>query len=156
MMDVKRELFRDHEDHELLLEQIARTLETSQKTAELRRCWLAFEENLFDHLDTEERFLFTVTAQAHRLEVEQLRAEHRRIRQAVQTFRVSVELNIPKKQGIDELRALLLAHRAHEEGSLHRWLEMDEGVMAQRGVLAIRARRERSSARMRVAVKMSD
>lgn len=30
------------------------------------------EENLYDHLDTEERYLFTVTAQAHGREIEEL------------------------------------------------------------------------------------
>lgn len=156
MIDVKRELFRDHEDHDLLLEQLADSLQAKQATAKLHQCWVAFEENLFDHLDTEERFLFTVTAQAHRLEVEQLLAEHRRIRQAVVGVSVLVELDKLKKEAIDDLRALLLAHRAHEERSLHRWLEVDGGVMAHRGVLAIRSRRERSSARMRVAAKVGD
>jgi len=155
-MDIKRELLRDHEDHESLLQQLARAIETKRPTAELRHCWVAFEENLFDHLDTEERFLFTVTAQAHRLEIEQLRSEHRQIRQAVIGLSVSIELNTLKKQAIDDLRDLMLAHGAHEERSLHQWLEADEGVMAQRGVLAIRSRRERSSARLRLVAKASD
>jgi hypothetical protein len=155
-MDVKRELLRDHEDHEHLLEQLARALETRRPAAELRRYWIDFEENLFDHLDTEERYLFTVTAQAHRLEVQQLRAEHRQIRHAVVGLSVSLELDTLKKQAIDELRNLLLAHSAHEERTLHRWLEVDEGVMAHRGVLAIRSRRERSSVRLRVATKACD
>jgi len=155
-MDVKRELLHDHEDHEHLLGQLALALEGTQPTAELRRCWIAFEENLLDHLDAEEHFLFTVTAQAHRLETEQLRTEHRRIRQSVLTLRVRLELNTLKKQAIDELRAQLLAHGAHEERTLHRWLEIDEGIMALRGVLAIRSRRERSAARLRVANKVTD
>jgi len=150
-MDVKRELFRDHEDHQLLLEQLDRAIQAGSPTSELRRCWNEFEENLFDHLDTEERFLFSVTAQAHRLEIQQLRTEHRQIRQAVEGLSVSIELNTLNRPAIDELRALLFSHRAHEERSLHRWLEVDEGIMAQRGVLAIRNRRERASARMRVA-----
>jgi hemerythrin HHE cation binding domain-containing protein len=151
MMDIKRELFRDHEDHESLLEQLARAVEEQQENAALRECWLVFEENLFDHLDTEERYLFTVAAQAHRLEIEQLRAEHRRIRQAVLGLSVSLELHTLKKSAIDELRALLAEHGAHEERSLHHWLEIDEGILALRGVLAIRTRREFSSARLRLA-----
>jgi hypothetical protein len=155
MLDVKRELHLDHEDHAVLLDQLAFAVETNQPTEELRRCWSAFEENLFDHLQTEERHLFTVAAQAHRLEIAQLRCEHERIRQAVHGLSVCLEPNTLKKQSIEELRALLLAHSAHEECSLHRWLEMDEGVLALRGVHAIRTRRERASARMRVAAKVS-
>ena len=155
-MDVKTELLRDHEDHELLLEQLARALEAGRPTAELRRYWTDFEENLFDHQDTEERYLFSVTAQAHRLEVQHLRAEHRQIRHTVVRLSVSLELGTLKKQAIDELRSLLSAHSAHEERTLHRWLEADEGVMAHRGVLAIRSRRERSSARLQVAAKAGD
>jgi iron-sulfur cluster repair protein YtfE (RIC family) len=155
-MDVKRELLRDHEDHERQLEQIALALEAKQPTAELHRCWIAFEENLLDHMAAEERYLFAVTAQAHRLEIEQLRTEHRRIRQAVLSLHVWLELNTLKKQAIDELHAELLTHGAHEERTLHRWLEVDEGVMARRGVLAIRRRRECSSARIRVAAKVGD
>jgi hypothetical protein len=74
----------------------------------------------------------------------------------VLTLRVRLELNTLKKQAIDELRAQLLAHGAHEERTLHRWLEIDEGIMALRGVLAIRSRRERSAARLRVANKVTD
>jgi hypothetical protein len=155
-MDVKRELLRDHEDHELMLEQLAQALEARRPTAELRRYWIDFEENLFDHLDTEERYLFSVTAQAHRLEVQHLQAEHRHIRHAVVGLSVSLELDTLTTQAIDELRSLLLAHGAHEERTLHRWLEVDEGVMAYRGVLAIRSRRERSSARLRVATIAGD
>jgi hypothetical protein len=153
MLDVRRELHRDHEDHEVLLEQLVFAVESRQPFVEVRRCWSEFEENLFDHLDTEERYLFTVADQAHRLEIAQLRAEHQRIRQTVLRLGVSVELNTLKKQAIEDLRALLLAHSAHEQRSLHHWLEIDEGVLALRGVLAIRTRRERASARLRVAAK---
>ena len=155
-MDMKTELLRDHEDHELLLAKLGQALEARRPTAELRRCWTDFEENLLDHLDTEERYLFSVTAQAHRLEIEQLRAEHRQIRQTVVGLNVSPQLDTLNKQAIDDLRVLLLAHSAHEERSLHRWLEIDEGIMAHRGVLAIRSRRERSSARLQVAAKAGD
>ncbi|HYQ42259.1 MAG TPA: hemerythrin domain-containing protein [Polyangiaceae bacterium] len=154
-MDVKRELIRDHEDHERLLEQLTRKLEARPPLAELRQCWADFEENLFDHLATEERYLFSVAVQAHRLEIQQLRAEHGQIRRAMGAISVSVALDTLSKQEIDDLRALLVAHVAHEERSLHHWLEIDEGIMAQRGVLAICSRRERASARLRAASKVS-
>jgi iron-sulfur cluster repair protein YtfE (RIC family) len=155
MLDVKRELHRDHEDHLVLLEQLAFALESSQPPEELRCCFRAFEENLFDHLETEERHLFTVAAQAHRREIAQLRSEHERIRQSVELLNGRLETSSLRKQAIDDLRALLQAHSAHEERSLHRWLEIDEGILAVRGVHAIRTRRERASARMRVAAKVS-
>jgi hypothetical protein len=152
-MDIKRELFRDHEDHERALVQLARLLEARRPLAELRQCWTDFEQNLFEHLFTEERYLFSVAVQAHRLEIQQLRAEHRQIRQAMGGIGVSLALDALKRQDIDDLRALLLAHGAHEERSLHRWLEIDEGIMAHRGVLAIRSRRERSSSHSRACSK---
>lgn len=155
-MDVKRELILDHEDHARLLEQLADAVEAKRDAAQVRQCWLAFEENLFDHLDTEERFLFTTTAQAHRLEIEQLQTEHRRIRQAVVGIHVAIELNVLKKEVIEGLRSLLVAHSEHEERSLHRWLEIDEGILAHRGVMAIRNRRERSATRLRAYTKLSD
>jgi hemerythrin-like domain-containing protein len=155
VLDVKRELHRDHEDHAVLLEELAFAVEARQPIAELRKYWLVFEENLGEHLETEERHLFTVAAQAHRREIAQLHAEHQQIRRAVLGLRVSLELNSLERQAIDELRAMLVAHSAHEEQSLHRWLEIDEGILAVRGVLAIRSRRERASTRMRVAAKVS-
>ncbi len=154
MTDVKRELSHDHEDHRALLQDLANSIDAKEPGAELRRRWLAFEENLLDHLDTEERALFSVAVQAHRLEIERLRAEHRQIRQVAVGLSVAAELHSLKRPGIDELLDMLRAHNEHEEHSLHRWLEDDEGVLARRGVLAIRSRRERSSARIRVSAKV--
>ncbi|HEX2672022.1 MAG TPA: hemerythrin domain-containing protein [Polyangiaceae bacterium] len=148
-MDVKRELIRDHEDHANLLEQLADAVEAKRDAEHLRKCWVTFEENLLDHLVTEERFLFTTTVQAHRLEIEQLRVEHRLIRQTVVGIGALLEAGVLEKRAIDELRTLLAAHGEHEERSLHRWLEIDEGILAHRGVMAIRNRRERSATRLR-------
>jgi len=150
-MDIRQELNRDHEDHEILLMQVAYALEARRPSAELRRSWSAFEENLFDHMAAEERYLFTVATQAHRREIEQLRAEHQQIRQVVMRLGATLEDPCPAHEAIEDLRALLRAHCVHEEQSLHRWLEMDEGILASRGVLAIRARRERASARLLTA-----
>ncbi len=153
MPDVKKELSQDHEDHQVLLQHLADSLEAGKPGAELRRCWVTFEENLLDHLDTEERSLFSVAVQAHQLEIERLRAEHRQIRQTVVGLSVSIELQTLKKHAIEELQTLLRAHNEHEERSLHRWLAEDAGVLACRGVLAIRSRRERSAACSRVAAR---
>jgi len=155
-MDVKRELIRDHEDHDRLLEQLTRALEARRPLAELRQCWVDFEENLLDHLAAEEQYLFTVAIQAHRLEIQQLRAEHRQIRQDMGGISASLALGTLKQRELDELRALLRTHGEHEERSLHCWLEIDEGIMAHRGVLAIRNRRERACARQQAGAKAND
>jgi len=154
--DAKKELTQDHEDHQALLRDLANSIDANEPGAELRRRWLAFEENLLDHLDTEERALFSVAVQAYRLEIERLRTEHRQIRQVAVGLGVAAELHSLKRPAVDELRDMLRAHNEHEERSLHRWLAEDEGVLARRGVLAIRSRRERSSARIRVAAKVGD
>lgn len=154
MNDFKKALSQDHEDHQVLLQHLADSLEARRPGAELQRCWLAFQENLLDELETEERSLFSVAVQAHQLEIERLRAEHRLIRQVVADLSVSIDQQTLKKPAIDALAGLLRAHTEHEERSLHRWLEEDEGFLARRGVLAIRSRRERSSARIRIAAKV--
>jgi len=155
-MDVRKELSRDHEDHEELLLRLRHAVAECQSVTELRRCWLAFEENLLDHFEAEERSLFNVAVQAHRVEVAQLRAEHRLIRQALVALRASLELNALKPEAVDSLLAQLQAHSAHEACSLHRWLELDEGILARRGVLAMRSRRERSSPRLKATQKLDD
>jgi len=152
--NVKLELSRDHQDHDALLRHLAELVDAKRPPAEIRQCWLEFEENLVDHLETEERSLFSVAVQAHRLEIEKLRAEHRQIRQSLIGVSVSVELCTLKRSAIDELLTLLNAHVEHEERSLHHWLEEDEGILALRGVHAIRSRRERSSARLKAALKV--
>ncbi|MEP7051861.1 MAG: hypothetical protein ABJB12_15965 [Pseudomonadota bacterium] len=68
---------------------------------------------------------------------------------------VSLELHTPKGLVIEELQALLRSHSEHERRSLHRWLEQDEGILARRGLMEIRSRRERSVSRLRVAAKIS-
>lgn len=156
MSNVTKELAQDHEDHEQLLLQLATTLEAGWPPCELREGWAAFEENLFDHLETEERSLFNVAVQAHALEIEKLRAEHRQIRQSVLGMSVSVELYTLKGSAIEELRLMLRAHIEHEQRSLHRWLEVDQGILAHRGLLAIHSRRERSSPRLRAAAKSDE
>lgn len=155
MTNVQAELTRDHEDHDRQLQYLAAALEAKRPVSELRECWADFEDNLLDHMATEERALFRVTAQAHRLEIEKLRSEHRQIRQAASEVSLSLELNAPNGQAIDELQALLRSHSEHEQRSLHLWLEQDEGILARRGLLEIRSRRERSASRLRVAVKLS-
>lgn len=154
MLDIRKELSQDHEDHEVQLLHLAQAVEEKLPADELRRRWVNFEENLVEHLDTEERSLFRVAVQAHRHEIEQLQSEHRKIRQAVIGLSVAVELHRLRKEALDELRLLLRMHTAHEERSLHQWLEADQGILARRGVLAIRARRERASARMKVVAKV--
>ena len=155
MTNLQQDLLQDHEEHELLLEQLAAALETGRPALELRECWADFEENLFDHMAAEERFLFSVTSQAHRMEIEKLRTEHRQIRQVALGLSAFVELGSLKKEALDELAALLHAHTEHERRSLHLWLEQDEGILAQRGVKAIRSRREHSSPRLRVLSKLT-
>jgi iron-sulfur cluster repair protein YtfE (RIC family) len=153
--NVQKELSQDHEEHELQLQYLTDALEARRPMSELRECWADFEDNLLDHLATEERYLFKVTAQAHRLEIETLRSEHRQIREAASEVSLSLELNAPNRQALDELQALLRSHSEHEQRSLHHWLELDEGILARRGLLEIRSRRERSASRLRVAAKIS-
>jgi len=155
LTSIQEELSRDHEDHELQLQYLATAIDAKRPLSELREYWADFEENLFDHLATEERALFRVAAQAHRQEIAKLLAEHWQIRQVAAQVSLSLELHQVERPAIEELLALLQAHSAHEQRSLHLWLEQDEGILARRGLLEIRSRRERSASRLRVAVKLS-
>jgi hemerythrin superfamily protein len=145
MQNVKEYLQKDHQEHERLLQRLRRAIDTSASPDEVRQCWLPFERNLLDHLLAEERSLFTVVVQAHREEVEALRAEHRRIRYLVSDLSVSVELQAVRKSEIDRLLEMLRKHTEREEQSLHKWLEMDEGICARRGLSAMLERRARAT-----------
>jgi hypothetical protein len=97
-----------------------------------------------------------VLRERRKVEIERLRTEHRQIRHVAVGLSVAAELHSLKRPAVDELLGMLRAHNDHEEHALHRWLEEDEGVLARRGVLAIRSRRERASARVRVSAKVGD
>ena len=156
MQNVKEHLQKDHQEHERLLRRLMRAVDSSASPDEVRKCWVRFERNLLDHLLAEERSLFTVVVQAHREEVEALHTEHRRIRCLVWDLSVSVEQHRASGSEIDKLIATLQQHTEHEEQSLHKWLEMDEGICARRGLSAMLERRARASEQFSVLEEPND
>lgn len=136
---VKGRLLSDHFALEELLGKLNSALEANDNAAELCSLWTRFEQNLRDHLDTEERCLFPLVASAHRSEVEALRAEHRHIRGALAELGIKVDLHTLRKASIDELIDYLRQHAVREEHSLYTWVDQDPA--AHRGLRAMFERR---------------
>lgn len=141
MLTVKERLSKDHEQHERLLQGLADAVEARVSPEDLRRSWVRFERSVLDHLEAEERWLFSVFSQVHGSEILALRSEHRKIRYAIIELSVSVELHTAKKSALDGLMSLLREHTEHEDRTLHEWLEKDEGISSQRAILTMLARR---------------
>ncbi len=135
---VKARLLSDHVALEELLAQLTSAIEGANPP-ELCEQWTRFEQNLRDHLDTEERCLFPLVDSAHRSDVETLRAEHQHIRRALSELGVAVDLHTLRKASVDELIAYLRRHALREDRSLYEWV--DDSAAAQRGLRALFERR---------------
>ena len=140
--EVKKRLLSDHNALEELLTQLTGAIEGANPPA-LCEQWARFEQDLGDHLDTEERWLFPLVASAHRDAIEELRVEHQYIRRALSELGLAVELHTLRKASVDELIVYLQRHALREDHSLYEWL--DESVAAQRGLRAMFNRRERKA-----------
>jgi hemerythrin-like domain-containing protein len=147
MNDLKRRLTDDHSELARQLQALARSVDANDPTCDLNQCLARFEGSLRDHLDTEERCIFPEVASAHRAEVEELRAEHRHIRNALTELGLAVELHTLRKASVDQLIAFLDRHAARENDSLYDWLEQASSPGPRRGLLAMFERRQRATER---------
>ncbi|HEX2672021.1 MAG TPA: hemerythrin domain-containing protein [Polyangiaceae bacterium] len=138
--DIKAHLNSDHRDLEQLLARLTSAIEGAD-SSELCEQWTHFEQNLRDHLDTEERCLFPLVAHEHRGEVASLRSEHQHIRQALSELGVAVDLHTLRKAAVDELIVYLREHAQREDRALYRWIE--RSPTAERGLRHMFARRAR-------------
>jgi iron-sulfur cluster repair protein YtfE (RIC family) len=138
------QLSKDHEEHEQLLQALTQSFAASDPPGAVRQRWQAFESSLLEHIDAEERSLFSVFTHTHRREIDTLRAEHRAIRYALIELSVCIELRTVKGSALSALLQLLREHAQHEDRSLHHWLAEDEGISSRRGVLAMNAHRQRA------------
>jgi hemerythrin-like domain-containing protein len=145
MNDLKRRLADDHAELERQLQALARSVDADDPACDLSQCWTEFEASLRVHLDTEERCIFPEVASAHRPEVEELRAEHRHIRNALTELGLAVELHTLRKASVDELLAFLSRHAARENSSLYDWLEQASSPGPRRGLLAMFERHQRAT-----------
>jgi hemerythrin len=144
MPTIKDDLCRDHEAHERMLVNLVESIDRNTSPKEFRLAWARLEKDLLEHLDAEEHSLFCVFTQAHQHELITLLGEHRRIRHAVIELSVCAALHTIKREALDSLLALLREHTRHEDQTLHKWLDEDEGISSRRGVLAMQARRARA------------
>jgi hemerythrin-like domain-containing protein len=137
---LKARLLSDHRALETLLAQLTSAIEGAD-WSELCEQWTRFEQNLRDHLDTEERSLFPLVAPAHRREVESLRGDHEHIRGALSELGVAVDLHTLRKAAIDELIVYLQEHAQRENHTLYEWV--DGSATAERGLRHLFERRAR-------------
>ena len=121
--DLKAQLVADHAALEGILSKLANTLESNAPTPQLCDEWTRFEWSLRDHLDTEERLIFPILANADRGEVEALRKDHQHIRKALAELGVAVELHVLRKASVDELICFLHEHSQREERWAYRCVE---------------------------------
>ncbi|MES1178216.1 MAG: hemerythrin domain-containing protein [Myxococcales bacterium] len=121
--DLKAQLVADHAALEGILSKLANTLESNAPTPQLCDEWTRFERSLRDHLDTEERLIFPILANADRGEVEALRKDHQHIRNALAELGVAVELHVLRKASVDELICFLHEHSQREERWAYRCVE---------------------------------
>ena len=140
LTELKARLLSDHRALEKLLVQLTCAVEGANAPT-LCEQWTRFEQNLRDHLDTEERFLFPLVASAHRNDVEELRAEHQHIHRALSELGVSVDLHTLRKAEVDELIVYLQQHALREDRTLYHWL--DGSAAAQRSLHGMFERRAR-------------
>ncbi len=138
--EIKARLIGDHRALEQLLAQLTSAIEGAD-SSELCEQWTRFEQNLRDHLDTEERCLFPLVAHEHRSEVESLRSDHQHIRHALSELGVAVDLHTLRKAAIDELIVYLQEHARREDRTLYQWVE--QYPTAERGLRHMFARRAR-------------
>lgn len=138
--EIKARLISDHRALEQLLAQLTSAIEGAG-ASELCEQWTRFEQNLRDHLDTEERCLFPLVTHDHRSEIERLRGDHQHIRQALSELGVAVDLHTLRKAAVDELIVYLQEHAQREDRTLYQWV--DESPAAERGLRHMFARRAR-------------
>ena len=122
MSDPRTELLNDHAEAERLLHLLEQSVEGNDCCADLRAVWSKVEAMLLDHMRTEERFLFAHVADAHRAELEVLRAEHVLIRAALSKLGVELDLHSLRKPEVEALTAFVRRHAELENRTLYRWL----------------------------------
>ena len=107
---------------ERLLTLLAQGVDSNDACEDLQSLWSRVEGVILDHIRTEEREFFGLVGKSHRAEVEELRADHQRIRNSLAALGVELDLHAVRKPEIDELVLLLRAHAERENETMYGWL----------------------------------
>jgi len=122
MGPIQKRLMMDHEELDVLLEQLIAAYETNDREI-AENAYEEFEQVLSTHLEAEEQLLFPDFAHSEPEETNRLREEHRRIRSRVEELGVGVDLHATRIGAIRELVQILRAHAARENALLYRWAD---------------------------------
>lgn len=122
MTEPKSELLKDHAEMERLLSLFAGAVAANDECRDLQGIWAQIEALIVDHIQTEEREFFPLVVRAHAADVEDLRAEHRFIRETLAKLGLELELHSLRKPEADELIAFLRRHAQRENQTLYHWL----------------------------------
>ena len=118
MNPLRTRLSRDHQELETLLERLSLAAEACNREA-LALTWAELEPRLTLHMQAEERYLLPLLEATHPAEIQRILLEHARIRDTVAQLGVAVELHAVRKNDIQALVELLLAHAKHEDEELY-------------------------------------
>jgi Hemerythrin HHE cation binding domain len=83
----------------------------------------SFQRQVIGHLEAEETWLLPAFARARPQACETIRAEHARIRGALDALARSFDANAADHRALHDLLERLLEHGRREEGDLYRWAE---------------------------------
>jgi hypothetical protein len=95
----------------------------------------SFERQIIAHLDAEEKWLLPAFARARPQACETIRAEHARIRGAVDAVARSFHANAADQRALHDLLERLLEQFRREEADLYCWAETAIGESDSRAVI---------------------
>jgi len=111
-------LSADHKDLDRLFERLLEEVHARDDAA-ADRTWTEFERELQSHMSAEEKHILPVLAKGAPNEAAHIRADHDRIREALSSMGVSLELHTLPEEKVETFITLLRRHSAHEEESLY-------------------------------------
>ena len=112
-------LLSDHQRLDKLFERLLDDVRSGDWTL-CQATWSAFEAQLLEHLETEERFLLPSFKHEHAIETAGLQDEHVNIRRLLADLGVRIELHSLREQHVQRFIEFLRAHAAREEALIYR------------------------------------
>jgi hemerythrin-like domain-containing protein len=146
MGPIQSRLIMDHEDLDVLLDQLIAAYETNDREI-AASAYAEVEHRLFAHFEVEEHALFPEFARTQPAETKRLLEEHRWIRARVEELGVGVDLHATRVGAIRELVQMLRSHASRENALLYRWADQTFSDPAAHARLATMFSHERSPIR---------
>lgn len=139
-------LTRDHGELQKLFDALLDALAADARD-DARRLWTAFDDGLCRHMALEEEHVLPLLRRHDPREVEELLAEHERIRAQLAEFGVGVDLHQIRVQTVSDFIEQLRRHASRENELAYRWAQENVPAAQQdalrSAIAAGRAVRER-------------